>query len=106
MGDAWFTGYADELARLIADAGDCAATCERFLEAAPGRVHLLAGPIAVSLVLVDLIDHPPELVLAAAQVTQELAVDAADELTDEAPDVAAALRTVASSARALLDAAG
>lgn len=106
MGDAWFTGYADEIARLIVDARDCAATCERFLQRAPARVHLLAAPIAVSLVLVDLIDHPPELVLAAAQVTLELATDAADAIAGEAPDVAAALQTVATSAGALLDAAG
>lgn len=106
MGDAWFTGYADEIARLIVDARTCAETCEAFLQRTPARVHLLAAPTAVSLVLIDLIDHPPQLVLAAAQVTLELATDAADEIAGEAPDVAGALRTLAASARSLLDAAG
>jgi hypothetical protein len=105
MGDVWFTEYADEIARLVVDARACADACERFLRQAPARVHLLAAPAAVSLVVIDLIDQPPQLVLAAARLADEMAVDAADVIAAEAPDVAAALRTVAESARALLVAA-
>ena len=103
MGDAWFTGIADELARLLVDARTCAEACEAYLSTHPEAIHDLAAPVAVAQVLIDLIDHPPELVLAAVRLCRELATSAAE--TCDAPEVVAALSTVAESATALLDAA-
>jgi hypothetical protein len=111
MGEAWFTGYADELARCLVDARNCAEVCEAYLAqldgAAGGRrraVDVLAAPAAISRVLIELIDQPPQLVLAAARLCRELTATAADEL-DAPPDVVAALRAVADSAGDLVDAA-
>jgi hypothetical protein len=104
MGDVWFTGVADELARLLADARSCADTCEAYLSSHPEAIHTLAAPVAVAQVLIELIDHPAELVLAAVRLCHDLATAAADAL-DGAADVAAALRQLAASALALLDAA-
>jgi hypothetical protein len=113
MGNVWFTGYADELARLLVDARACAEACESYLvglrsdgAALRRAVDLLAAPAAVSDVLIELIDHPPQLVLAAARLCRDTATTAADELDGEAPEVTASLRAVAESAGALLDAAG
>jgi hypothetical protein len=103
MGDAWFTEVADELARLLVDARACADACEAYLSAHPEAIHDLAAPVAVARVLIDLIDHPPELVLAAVRLCLELTVTAAGTFT--APEVVTSLRTVAASATALLDAA-
>jgi hypothetical protein len=113
MGDAWFTECADELARCLVDARDCAEACERLLEElragddAGGlarAIDALAAPAAVSRVLIDLIDQPPQLVLAAARLCRETASAAAAEVDE--PEVAEALRRVAGSAGALLEAAG
>jgi hypothetical protein len=111
MGEAWFTEYADELARCLVDAENCAAVCEGYLEGLDrdggdlrGALDTLAAPAAVSRILIELIDQPPQLVLAAARLCRELASTAADRL--EAPlDVVTALRAAAASAGALVDAA-
>ena len=108
MEDAWFTECADELARCLVDAQSCAEACERFLAsdaAELGDVRALAPPAAVSRVLIELIDHPPQLVLAAVRLCRELTADAAGEA--RAPeDVVTALRAVAASSAALLEACG
>jgi hypothetical protein len=113
MGEAWFTAYADELARCLVDARDCAETCEAYLERVRDEsdgerlaeaVDVLAAPAAVARVLIDLIDQPPQLVLAAARLCREAATTAAAEL--DAPEVVAALERVAESAGELLEAAG
>lgn len=117
MGEAWFTGVADELARCLVDAQHCAEICETFLEslkeggdaAAQRRaIDALVGPAAVARVLMDLIDHPPELVMSAARLCRDSAREAARRLEQlgrpDAAPVVAALRTSADSCRALLDA--
>lgn len=104
MGDAWFTGVPDELARLLIDARACADLCEAYLKTHPEALHVLAAPVAVAQVLVELIDHPPELVLAAVRLCHELAAAAAEELSGAA-GIAASLRTLVGSAAALLEAA-
>ena len=119
MGEAWFTGVADELARCLVDAEHCAEVCEAFLESLResgglerqrGVVDALVGPAAVARVLMDLIDHPPELVMAAARLCRDSARDAARQLeelgTADAGAVIAALRTNAESCGRLLDATG
>jgi hypothetical protein len=110
MDDAWFTGFADELARVLADARTCAETCEEYLRTVSADridadVRILAAPAAVSRVLIDLTDRPPQIVLATVRMCRDLASAAADELTG-APQVVAALRAVALSTAALLDATG
>ena len=50
-------------------------------------VDLLAAPAAVSRVLIELIDQPPQLVLAAVRLCRELTATAAAQI-DEAPEVA------------------
>jgi len=112
MGEAWFRACPDELARLLVDARACADLCEAHLDdPALGpddlrrAVHALAAPAAISRLLIELIDQPPEVVLAAVRLCRELAAAAAAAL-DAEPDVAAALRRVAASASALLEAAG
>ena len=110
MGDAWFTGCADELARCLVDARACAEACEAYLGRATGdeqqrAVGILAPSAAVSRVLIELIDQPPQLILAAVRLCYDLSSAAADELG--APDeVVAALSGVAASARALLESTG
>ena len=112
MGEAWFTGYADELARCLVDARNCAEVCEAYLASLDGAegalrraVDILAAPAAVSRILIELIDQPPQLVLAAARLCRELTATAAEQL-DGAPEVVAALCAVADSAGDLVDAAG
>lgn len=113
MGEAWFTGYADELARCLVDARNCAEVCETYLANLDGgdegalrrAVDVLAAPAAVSRILIELIDQPPQLVLAAAGLCRDLTATAADEL-DGPPEVIEALRAVADSAGDLVDAAG
>jgi hypothetical protein len=104
MGETWFTGYPDELARLLIDARSCADACEAHLAASPEAIDVLAAPAAVSQVLIDLIDQPPELVLAAVRLCRDLSLSAASRLGD-ATEVVASLVRVAESATALLDAA-
>src|SRR5438067_4495038 len=86
-GEAWFTVCADELARCLVDARNCAEVCEAYLAALDGAgddlrraVDVLAAPAAVSRILIELIDQPPQSVLAAARLCRELATAAADEL--------------------------
>jgi hypothetical protein len=113
MGEAWFTAYADELARCLVDARNCAEACEDYLETLDGAdgdrrraVDVLAAPAAVSRILIELIDQPPQLVLAAALLCRELAATAAEELGPGPVEVVDALRAAAESAGALVDAAG
>lgn len=120
MDEAWFTDLADELAQAVVDARACAEACEQLLEAARGALadeqerallRALIAPAAISRVMVDLIDRPPLLVLAATQVCRETSEHAVAELERlELPldtDVAAAaLEAVADSCARLLEAAG
>jgi hypothetical protein len=80
MDDAWFNGLADELARCLVDAEICAEACERLLDAAlqdgdaglqEGLRNALVVPAAVARFLVELIDEPPQLVLAAARLCRD-----------------------------------
>jgi hypothetical protein len=112
MGDTWFTGFSDELARCLTDAENCAETCERYLALIARDEHdmqqivdVLAAPAAVARVLIELIDHPPQLVLAAVRLCRDLAAEAAGAVGVPA-EVAASLRTLAVSAADLLEAAG
>lgn len=120
MGEAWFTGVADELARCLLDAENCAEACEALLEsvralpdpAVQRRVRdAVIAPAAVARVLIELIDHPPGLVLAAARLCGDSAGDAARRLDEldgggrAAERAAGALRTCAESCGRLLDAA-
>ncbi|HEY3543753.1 MAG TPA: hypothetical protein VGK79_14550 [Gaiellaceae bacterium] len=110
--DAWFTRYADELAACLVDARACAETCETYLREIthdPDRlrraVDALVAPAAVSRVLIDLLDQPPRLILAAVALCRDLTSTASrDGGWPEA--VSAALGAVATSAGALLDSAG
>jgi hypothetical protein len=117
MGDAWFTGLADELARCLVDAQHCAEVCEAFVErlrrAGDAEVQrraidAIVGPAAVARVLMDLIDEPPELVMAAARLCRDAAGDTAAQLEElhvaGSADVIAALRTNAESCSRLLEA--
>jgi MoxR-like ATPase len=108
MDDAWFTECADELARCLVDARACAEACERFLAGDAARaedVRALAAPAAISRVLIELIDQPPQLVLSAVRLCRELTATAAREA--RAPDdVVTALRAAADSSAALLQACG
>ena len=117
MGEAWFTGVADELARCLVDARHCAEACEAFLESLRERgelaarrpvVDALVAPAAVARVLIDLIDHPPELVLAATRLCRDAAEHAVARVAglphQEAASLAAALRRAADSCDRLLDA--
>jgi len=116
MGDAWFTEVADELARCLVDARHCAEAGEQLLrsqqlgEQRKPVFDALVAPVAVSRALIELIDYPPQLVLAAARLLADTAEAGAATLgTRDGIDAAAAvaaLRRAASSARALLDAAG
>ncbi len=118
MGDAWFTGVADELARCLVDAHRCADAAEALLETL-GRstgtrtqqavLDALLAPAAVSRVLIELLDHPPELTLAAALLLRGTAESAAAMLDELRGDVdtsecATALRAAAESAQRLVDA--
>ena len=112
MGEKWFTEYADELARCLVDARNCAEVCEDYLERLDGdeaalrrALDLIAAPAAVSRILIELIDQPPQLVLAAARLCRELATAAAGTLGGPY-EVVAALRAAADSAGALVDTAG
>jgi len=112
MGEAWFKACPDELARLLVDARACADLCEAHLDdPALGpddlrrAVHALAAPAAISRLLIELIDQPPEVVLAAVRLCRDLTAAAADG--PRLPrDVAAALRAASRSAAELLDATG
>ena len=114
MGDVWFTEVADELARCLVDARHCADAGEQLLQSPEVEGHrktafdALVAPVAVSHVLIELIDYPQQLALAAARLLADTADTGAVTLGAlDGVDTAAAtaaLRRVASSARALLDA--
>jgi hypothetical protein len=116
LGEAWFTGVADELARCLVDARHCAEACEAFLESLQERgdlatqrslVDALVAPAAVARVLIELIDHPPELVLAAARLCRDAAQQAVARLADlqheETAALVAALHRAADSCERLLE---
>jgi hypothetical protein len=112
MGEAWFKAFPDELARLLVDARTCADVCEAHLDdptLGPDdlrrTVHALAAPAAISRLLIELIDEPAEVVLAAVRVCRDLAATAAGDPGLPA-EIAAALRAASGSAARLLDAAG
>jgi hypothetical protein len=119
MDEAWFTGFADELAQCLLDAERCAEVCEALLETVQRSTDTelqqevlgtLVAPAAVARILIELIDHPRHLVLAACRLCRESASTAADQLDalgarlDSAAAVAA-LRTSAGSCERLLEVA-
>ena len=86
MDDAWFTDMADELARCLLDAEaarkparSCSRRCSKSgdAELQQGVVDAVIAPAAVARVLVELIDQPPRLVLAACRLYCESAVTTA-----------------------------
>jgi hypothetical protein len=119
MGEAWFTGFADELARCLVDAESCAAACEKLLGAGQAHgelalqrqlVDVVVGPAAIARVLIDLIDHPPQLVLAATRLCRDASLAAVPRLQALADRVdvheaIAALQACEHSCARLLDAA-
>lgn len=118
MEGAWFSGVADELARCLSDAARSADACEEVLESLHGRsqndrervLAVLVAPAAIARALIDLIDQPPRLVLAACRLCRESARTAIGELEllDARVDVSAALAALdasAASCETLLDAA-
>jgi hypothetical protein len=119
MGDAWFSDVADELARCIVDAEASAEACEELLESVqrsgdPELQQIVVGgliaPAAVARVLVELIDQPPRLVLAACRLYCESAAVAVGRLESlgrlvDSADAIAALRAASGSCERLLEAA-
>jgi hypothetical protein len=119
MDGTWLTDLADELARCLVDAERCAASCEELLATARSAsdsalqkvvVEAVVPPAAIARVLIELIDQPPRLVLAACRLCRESAQAAARELDDLVADLdcaetVAALRAAARSCERLLDAA-
>jgi hypothetical protein len=119
MGDTWFTGVADELARCLLEAEACAEACEALLatvnESADAElrrlaVDILVAPAAIARALIELIDHPPRLVLAACRLSRESAQHAAAQLEAlggrlDTTQTIEALRASVSSCERLLDAA-
>jgi hypothetical protein len=114
MEETWYTGVADELARCLTDARICAEACEALLtrvqtaddaELKQRVVHAVVGPAAVSRVLIDLIDHPRQLVLAAATLCRDTANDAVAALAgvEDARATVAALGACARSCGALVE---
>jgi hypothetical protein len=115
---AWFTPVADELARCLTDAEACAEACEALLEAVWANaepevqrvvVSALVAPAAIARVLIDLIDNPQQLVLAACRLCRESARAAVVELESvqdriDGSATLPALRAVADSCETLLEA--
>ena len=116
MEDSWFTEFADELAQCLVDAGRCAEICERLLEDVQQSgdaatqtqvVDAVVAPTAVARVLIDMIDQPPEFVLAAARLCRDTSQDAARALRGlDAAEAIRALETCAESCGRLVEAAG
>jgi hypothetical protein len=114
MDEQWFSEYAEELARCLDDARACAETCERLLATLDGHadpvlrraVAAVVPPVAVSRVLIDLIDRPAQL-LSAARLCADVAdhaVESLEPLGDTRTAAAvAALRTCAASCAALVE---
>ena len=119
MDTAWFTDVAEELAQCLLDAERCAETCEALLETVQrggdaelqkAVVDALIAPAAVARVLINLIDQPPTLVLAACRLLRDVSSTAVEELAAlgtrlESAGTIAALRASAGSCDRLLDAA-
>jgi hypothetical protein len=118
MEGTWISGVADELARCLTDAEASADACEALLESmrdaagddAQRVLQALVAPAAIARVLIDLIDQPPRLVLAACTLCRESAREAIDDLEAlgervDASAVVPALRASADSCGQLLDAA-
>ena len=119
MDDEWFTPLADELAQCLLDARACATACEELLAEAQERLdpdaqrRLLSAVVAaaaVSRVLVEALNRPRQLVLAAAEVCRDTTLQAAETLQELALplDSAAAieaLRRTSASAGAFVEAA-
>jgi hypothetical protein len=117
-GDAWFTDLADELARCLVDAERCATACEALLEQVRRSsdpelravvVEALIAPAAVARVLIELIDHPPRLVLAACRLCRDSAARGVERLEQldsriDSGDAITALRISAASCDRLLEA--
>jgi hypothetical protein len=114
LAETWYTGVADELARCLTDARNCAEACEALLvglqssgddELRRRVLDAVVAPAAVARVLIDLIDHPRELVLAAARLCRDAAIDAAATLdgVDAAGAAVAALRSCAGSCAVLVE---
>lgn len=118
MNDAWYTVVADELARCIADARRCAEACEELLEQASATgdeevrrqvLGAVVAPAAIARVLVDLIDEPQPLLVAAAALCRESADAAVARLDDlerrlDTSDARRTLAQAAASCERLLDA--
>jgi hypothetical protein len=118
--DVWFTDFADELARCLVDSEACAVACERALDEARGSsdrevqkaaLESLVAPAAVARVLIELIDHPPRLVLAACRLYRDSAARAVERLEALGPrldssEAIAALRVAAASCERLLEVTG
>jgi hypothetical protein len=119
MDEAWFTGFAEELAQCLLDAERCAAACESLLEQVQQGddaelqkvlVDALIAPAAVARVLIELIEQPRNLVLAACRLCRDVAAMAAEQLAAlgtrlDSADTIAALRASADSCAHLLDVA-
>jgi hypothetical protein len=117
MDEAWFTGFSDELAQCLLDAERCAAACESLLRQAQRGddselqkilIDALVAPAAVARVLIELIEQPPNLVLAACRLCRDVADQAAEQLATlgdrlDVADAIAALRASAGSCGNLLD---
>jgi hypothetical protein len=114
----WFSGVANELARCLTDAEASAKACEDLLESVRDAgvdettkrvLRALVPPAAIARVLIELIDQPPEMILAACRLCRESAREAISDLEAihvETSPVVAALRASADSCEQLLDAAG
>ena len=101
------------------DAERCAETCEALLQTVQQRgdaelqkivVDALLAPAAVARILIELIDQPPNLVLAACRLCREVASTAVEQLVGlgtriDSADAIAALRASAGSCDRLLEAA-
>ena len=118
MERTWFSGVADELARCLTDAQACAEACESLLESlrdaadadAQRVMRAIVAPAAIARVLIDLVDQPPQLVLAACTLCRQSAREAIADLEKlggrvDASAAVHALRASADSCGRLLDAA-
>jgi hypothetical protein len=119
MDETWFTGFAEELAQCLLDAERCAGACEALLEQVQRSddvelqrviIDALVAPAAVARVLIELIEQPPNLVLAACRLCHDVAAQAAEQLAAlgtrfDSADAMTALRATAGSCQKLLDVA-
>lgn len=117
MDEAWFTGFSEELAQCLLDAERCAEACEALLEHVQQSddaelqkviVEALIAPAAVARILIELIDQPSNLMLAACRLCRDVTFMAAEQLDAlgarlDGADTIAALRASAGSCEHLLD---